>query len=82
MAERRKIQFQGQTVWGEVVDFEVDKEPWNVYVLHDGTTLKLKAVASEIIRLDMFTPTGDPVYLVNAAQVLAAAIPDRLKKHE
>lgn len=80
MGERRKINFQGQEIWGEDLDFEAEREAWNTYLLHDGTKLKVRTVVSEIIRLDMYKPDGDPVYLLNSANVVTAVVPDRLKK--
>ena len=44
MPNRRKVNFQGQMVDAESVEFEADKELWSTYILHDGTALKIKAV--------------------------------------
>jgi hypothetical protein len=70
----------GQQVPGEEVEFETDRESWNMYILHDGTTLKLKAVVSSIVRLEAYNPAGEPIYLVNAANVVNANVPDGLKR--
>jgi hypothetical protein len=67
-------------VEGEEVEFEVDKEGFNIYILHDGTKLKIKSVVSQIIRLDAYGPNGDPMYMVNAQQIMAADVPDSLKR--
>ena len=77
---KKKYNVGGQDVLGEEVEFESEKEPWNSYILHDGTRLKLKAVVSNIVRLDLYKPDGEPVYLVNASNVVAADVPDNLKK--
>jgi hypothetical protein len=82
MAGRRKIVYQGQEVWGEDVEFETDHEAWNTYVLHDGTTLKMKAVVSEVVRLDVYNPGGDPVYLIKSTNVVTAIVPENLKKKD
>jgi len=82
MAERKKINFQGQDVWAEEVDFETESENWNTYILHDGTKLKLKTVLAAVLRLDIYKQDGEPVYVVNASPVIAAAVPERLKKKQ
>jgi hypothetical protein len=65
---------------GEEVEFETEKESFNSYILHDGTHLRMKAVVGQIIRLDAYNPNGEPIYLVNASNVVVANVPDSLKK--
>lgn len=82
MPNRRKVNFNGQLVDGEVVEFEADKEQWSTYVLHDGTALKIKAVLTEVMRLEgAFSPTGDPVYMIQASQIVHVNAPDQLRRH-
>lgn len=81
MAPKKKYNLGGKEITGEDVEFESDgAEKWNVYILADGTKLRLKAVAASIVRLDEFLPTGDPIYLVNASNVVATDVPDHLKR--
>lgn len=82
MGERRKFPFQGQEVWGEEVEFEVEREGRNEYILHDGTKIKMRTVVNEIYRLDMYKPNGEPIYLVNSTNIVTSVVPDRLKKKE
>jgi len=70
----------GEVVNGEEIDFEVEKESFNVYILHDGTKLKVKAVATQIIRLDVYNPDNTPIYIVQYSSVIAADVPEGLKK--
>lgn len=70
----------GQDVLGEEVEFEVDKESFNVYLLGDGTKLRVKNVLSQVIRLDAYGPDGSPMYMLNGGQVVSADVPDQLKK--
>jgi hypothetical protein len=73
--------FQNRTVQAQEVEFEVrSPEVWNTYVLEDGTTLKVKLVMLNVIRLDEYAPDGTPVYQFNAQQIVAAQVPDALKK--
>jgi hypothetical protein len=51
----------------EVVDvpFEAITERFNEYELGDGSIIKVKAVATAVMRVkEQFTPDGDPIYIV------------------
>jgi hypothetical protein len=67
---------------GEEVDFENEKEEWNVYKLADGTTLKVKVVLVNVVRSrDKYDPLGNPIYGItsqNIVKVLNA--PKKLKR--
>jgi len=82
MAGKRKVNFQGQEVWGEEVDFETEREGWNEYILHDGTRLKMKSVMSDVVGLDLFQPDGSPIYMINTTNVVSAIVPDTLKRRD
>jgi hypothetical protein len=77
---RKKFNVGGQEVYGENVEFEVEKEGFNVYILHDGTTLKLKVVVSAITRLEAYGPDDNPLYAVQATNVLVPDVPENLRK--
>ena len=77
---KRKVNFQGQEVWGEEIEFETEREAFNTYILHDGTKLKTKTVVSEVLRLDVWKEDGEPVYVIQATQIMSAIVPDSLKK--
>jgi len=79
---KRKINVGGQEMMAEDVPFEAERESWNTYILEDGTTLKLKTVLAEVLRVDgVYDPnTGNPMYVVNANPVLSVNAPDKLKK--
>jgi hypothetical protein len=82
MSTKKKYTFGGREIMGQEVEFEPEgAERWNVYLLEDGTKLKLKSVAATIVRLDEFLPNGDPMYVVNASNVVATDIPENLKRH-
>lgn len=70
----------GRQIMGEEIEFETERESWNTYILVDGTKLRMKSVAASIIRLDEWLPNGDPMYLVNASNVVATDVPDQLKR--
>jgi hypothetical protein len=76
-----QVPFQGKKVAGETVDFEVEKESWNVYALEDGTKLKMRTVLSQVVRLEnQYNAQGDPVYFVMSQNVLNTEVPDHLKQ--
>ncbi|MGH9690577.1 MAG: hypothetical protein ACRD4C_05725 [Candidatus Acidiferrales bacterium] len=80
MALKKRFNFAGREIMGEEVEFETERESWNTYLLADGTKVRLKAVAASIVRLDEYLPNGDPMYIVNASNVVATDVPDQLKK--
>lgn len=78
---KRKINLGGREYDAEGVEFETERENWNTYILHDGTQLKLKSVVSEIVRVEgAYAPSGDPLYLVQASNIVVANAPDKLKR--
>jgi hypothetical protein len=81
---KRKVNLGGTEYMAEEIEFESDgAEKWNLYVLQDGTTLKVKAVLSEVLRVDgMYAPNGDPMYTANAQIVVATSAPEHLKKKD
>jgi hypothetical protein len=65
----------------ERVDIEEARENWNEYRLSDGSTLRVKQVATEIWKLEgEYDPEGNPLYVVRAAGVMTVTAPDNLKK--
>lgn len=80
MSQKKMYNVGGRQMMGQDISFEPEKESWSVYLLEDGTTLKMKAIAASIVRLDEFLPNGDPMYMVTASNVVATDIPDGLKR--
>jgi len=77
---RKEYDLQGKKIWGEEIEFETEREGWNTYVLHDGTMIKMKAVVTSIVRLDVWKPNGEPVYWINSSNVATADVPEQLKR--
>ena len=80
--KRVELKLGDKIVEGTLVDFETMREEYNSYKLSDGATIRMKTVVTNIIRTEEFTPTGEPVYIVNSQNVLVADVPDQLKKRE
>lgn len=78
---KKKFNIGGREVMGEDVEFEPEREGFNTYVLQDGTTLKLKAVVSKIVRLDEYGPDDNPLYMVSASNVVVTDCPDNLRRN-
>jgi len=82
MERKTKILFQGVMADATVIDINSSQESWNQYLLSDGTVLKTKSVATEVARIDgQYAPDGNPLYVVKAANIMAADVPEGLKKH-
>jgi hypothetical protein len=81
---KRKITLGNREVMAEEVEFEAERpEAWNTYILHDGTSLKIKAVLSEVLRVEgEYAPNGDPLYLSNASLVVSTNAPENLKRKQ
>jgi len=67
---------------GEEVDFENEKEEWNIYKLADGTTLKVKLVLVNVVRSrDKYDSLGNPVYGINSQNIVKVLnVPEELKR--
>ena len=64
----------------EDIEIVEDEEFWNIYKLRDGTTLKVKLIVRGIKRLQKHGADGNPIYVVNSANVIRAiGIPKNLK---
>lgn len=79
-AEKFKLP-DGNFVDAEKIDINSSSENWNQYLLDDGTILKMKLVATKIVRLvNQYDQSGNPVYFVNSTNVVSVDCPDSLKK--
>ena len=77
----RKVRLGDREVNATEVPFEVEREPWITYILEDGSTLKVKTVLAEVLRVEgEWTPSGDPLYIVNASPVISTVAPERLRR--
>lgn len=78
---RRRIRLGDQEVEAVQLTFQSAGENWNEYLVNDGTVIKLKPVATEILRVaDQYDPDGNPVYVVRSANVVVVSAPDNLRR--
>ena len=84
MARKKKARLpDGRTVEGVVVPFQTGGEHWNEYLIEDGSVLKVKLVATEIIRVDgQYDDQGNPMYVLHNTQVVVVDSPDDLRREE
>jgi len=80
MAERMKILAPDATgklceTIGESMDIRELKEPWAEYVLEDGTKIKARQTAVNIVKLDQKNPDGTPVYLLQSQSMMLVIPP-------
>ena len=81
MERSMKVPYEGKTVEGVDLDFKQIKEEWNEYQVADGTTIRMKAVVTNIVRLtNQYDKDNNPVYLVKSSNVLTISPPEKLKK--
>ncbi|MFZ0052560.1 MAG: hypothetical protein WAK96_12365 [Desulfobaccales bacterium] len=77
MERRTKVNFQGKEVDALEMDFE-SKEAWSEYKVSDGTVIRLKPVATNIIKiLNEYDASGKPVYIVQSSNVLGVFLPTK-----
>jgi hypothetical protein len=77
-----QVPYNGKMVTGTEVQVTETIERWTEVTLEDGTRLRLKSAVMTGVRIDgEYDPEGNPVYVLNAAPVLAMIeAPDKLKK--
>ncbi len=71
----------GRKAESTVLTFRAGDEHWNEYFVGDGTVIKIKMVATEVLRLDgEYDANGSPVYLVHSANVMVVDAPENLRR--
>ncbi|MGC8500940.1 MAG: hypothetical protein ACP5OS_07185 [Leptospirillia bacterium] len=84
MSEKKiKIPLFGHEVEAVEVPISKSTESHNEYELADGSTIRLKVVATSVLRLvGQYNPDGDPLYLVKNGQVVTVVeVPKNLRKN-
>jgi hypothetical protein len=80
MPEKKMYPFLGKHFTGQTVEVEGIAEPFSQYKLSDGTTVKVKMIIVDAVRLDTHDDLGNPVYQFQFQQIIAAVSPDELKR--
>lgn len=82
MPGKRKLTLpDGREVDATVTTFRSGGEHWNEYLVDDGSVVKVKLVATEILRVDgEYDPAGNPIYLMASTNIMAVDAPESLRK--
>jgi hypothetical protein len=74
-------QGSGKTRDAVSVEAVSTKEPWTEYELEDGSTLKIRTVLLDCLRVENeYDAEGNPVYMIRANGVMNVIAPDSLKQ--
>ncbi len=67
-----EITYQGKTIEVDRVDFLERKESWNEYQLTDGKVLRIKLIATTILKARTeVDQSGKPLYIIQSQNVIA-----------
>lgn len=81
MANKIKVNFGGEEVEALAIDVNQTNEYWNQYMLDDGTVIKMKLVATKVLRVDnKYDNEGNPLYIIQSTNITSVNAPDNLKK--
>lgn len=81
MPRNRQVEFQGVRRNAVRVEVEETTERWCSAKLCDGSTVKLKAIITDVARLeDAYDTNGDPVYVVKSSNVVTVEANEELRQ--
>lgn len=76
-----KIEWQGRSVDAVSVKFKSIREEWNEYDLEDGSTIRMKTIVSDVVRVhDEYDAEKNPIYVVKSTNLVVVSSPDNMKK--
>lgn len=76
-----KIPLDGEAHEGTRIELRETTEPWTRVELADGSSIRIKHVIVDVVRLrDRFDSDGAPVYVVKSANIMAVECPDHLRR--
>lgn len=80
MPDIRKVMVNGKEADAELIEVTQCNEPWNSYILADGTHLKAKHIATRVLRVkNVYNTEGEPVYIVHHNTTLSSNAPASLR---
>jgi len=81
LVNKTKINFGGEEVEAVPIDINQTNEYWNQYLLDDGTVIKMKLVATKVLRVDnKYDLEGNPLYIIQSTNITSVNAPINLKK--
>jgi len=63
----------------DYAEFQIIKEPWNLYRLEDGALLKLKLVLIKVVREKQTDDKGNPILSFNHQNIVGVLSPPELR---
>lgn len=73
----------GREVEAVELGFQTGGEHWNEYLVDDGSVVRIKLIATEILRVEgEYDPQGNPIYVLQSTNVMSVSSPDKLKRKE
>jgi hypothetical protein len=75
-----KVPFQGSQEEGIELDFKTTNEEWNEYQTSDGSTIRIKLVMTNIVKLNKTDPQGNPIFVAKTSNVMAVSPPQSPKR--
>jgi hypothetical protein len=77
---RKTVRLGNQEFEGEIIPFRGNVEHWNEYLLDDGSVVRSKVIAVEMVRVDgQYDAEGNPLYIINSTNINHVSSPDELK---
>jgi len=81
MGERIKVNYGGEERDAISINVNSSNEPWNNYLLEDGSLLKVKVVLTKVARVEgEYDKEGNPVYTFQFSNVSSVEVPKELKE--
>ena len=72
-----KINIGDVTIEADSMNYRSIDEPWSLYRLEDGSTIRVKLVISDVFKLPTSDPiTGLPQYMIKSSNVMSVEPPD------
>jgi hypothetical protein len=84
MERKKKVKTpDGRDADGTIIDINSSQEHWNQYLLSDGTVIKFKVVATEVVRVEgEYDQEGNPIYFLKSSHVMSVLAPEDLRKKQ
>lgn len=81
LRKKRVVDPNGNEIDATIMPYQVGAEYWNEYLVDDGTVIKVKFVATELLKFDgLFDPMGEPQYSLQGQAIVSVSAPDKLRK--
>lgn len=61
------------------IDFDDIEEPWNEFLLSDGTIVKQKTILTRVMKSKQNNPFGEPVYTISSSNNIQIIPGDQFK---